>query len=115
MNELLTTLLTRGLWSLPYLCIWAVGFGICINFRNSHKIAANLAMTAFLIFFVNAILSFLIQTWLMAQREETSLVSINTGFVIAGAINTLLSVTAWILLLIALYQLLESMSRTQQK
>jgi hypothetical protein len=107
MNEFLPQLITRALWSLPYLCVWGVGLGICINFHAKNKLAANLAITAFSIFIVNLILSVLIQTWLISFQNEASSVSLSTSFAIAGGINTLLSIAGWIFLLIALSQLLQ--------
>jgi hypothetical protein len=112
MSEFLPQLITRALWSLPYLVIWGVGLGICINFHAKNKLAANLAITAFSIFIVNLILSALIQTWLMSFRDETSLVSLNTSFAIAGGVNTVMSIAGWIFLLVALYKLLEMKSET---
>jgi hypothetical protein len=107
MNDFLITLITHGLWSLPYLCIWAVGFGICVNFHAKNKLAANLAIAAFSILIVNLIISILVQTWLITFRDEvTSAVSLGTAYAIAGGINTLLSVIGWVILLIAIYQLL---------
>lgn len=108
MSEFIMQLLTRGLWSLPYLCIWGVGLGMCINFHAKNKLAANLAITAFSIFIVNLILSTLIQTWLISfQDDASSMVSLGTGFAIAGGINSLFNVVGWIFLLVALYQLLQ--------
>lgn len=107
MSEFLIELVTRGVWSLPYLCVWAVGLGVCLNFQAKNKLAANLAIVAFSIFIANLVVSTLIQTWLISFRDEvTSAVSLGTAFAIAGGINTLLSLIGWIFLLIAIYQLL---------
>lgn len=111
MSDFLMQLISSGVWSLPYLCIWAVGLGICINFRVNNKLAANLAIAAFSIFIVNLIISVLVQTWLISFRDDiTSTIPLGAAYAIAGGINTLFSVTGWIFLLIAIYQLLTGKS-----
>jgi hypothetical protein len=105
MSDYVIQLISSGAWSLPYLCIWAVGLGICVNFRVNNKLAANLAIAAFSIFIVNLIISVLVQTWLITFRDEIT-IPLSVAYAIAGGINTLFSVTGWVFLLIAIHQLL---------
>lgn len=107
MSDFIIQLIERSIWSLPYLLVWGVGFGICIHFRLKNKLAANMAIAAFSIFIANLILSTVIQTWLISSQGQDSILPLHTSFAIAGGINTLLSIAGWILLLTSLFHLLE--------
>ncbi|MBK8188602.1 MAG: hypothetical protein IPK77_15845 [Cellvibrio sp.] len=107
MSGFIIELIQRGIWSLPYLLVWGIGFGICIHFRSKNKSATNMAITAFSIFIVNLILSTVIQTWLISSQGQDSTLSLHTSFMIAGGVNAVMNIAGWIFLLIALYQLLD--------
>lgn len=107
MSEFINHLIERGIWTFPYLCIWGVALGVCINLQDRNKLATNFAITAFLIFIVTIIITTLAQTWLISFRDEAmSAVSIGTAFTILGVISTSLNLIGWLFLLFALYQLL---------
>ncbi len=101
----LATMAPQLVMSMPLIVIWLVGIGIAAAYRERHPTASMLAIVAFALMFVNAIIGVYTSTLPMMWMEQgLDGDGMAMRMMAIGVARTFFSVVAWALLLVALFK-----------
>ena len=89
----------------PLLFVWLAGIGLAVVFRERHPTASTLAIVAFLMMFINALVGVYVSGLPIAWMEQGLPTNeIGVRLVIVNGARTFASVAAWALLLVAMFK-----------
>lgn len=114
MDPLLIDLVKRLAFGLPFIAIWIAGIIFCIQYRKHSSRETTLLIIAFSIFIIQLIAVHALQAWVMLNMNDHSRTATTAIFSIMQFASTIINVIAWVLVLVGIYQLLQSKNLLQQ-
>ncbi len=104
-GEYVRVFFTQLAFYIPLMIVWLIGLILAIVTWKQHPKASLLALRAFVIFLINILLSTansLLPLYLHNNANMSS-ASISTISMIAGIVIQIISVAAWILIIVAIF------------
>jgi hypothetical protein len=86
---------------LPLYIIWITGIILSIIFIKNHPIPSGLFLAACSLFLINSLISNIL-LYTMTFDKET-VIDRNTFFLIKNAINQIVNITGWILIIVSVF------------